>query len=364
MFAIQKQWERLLTEGAFILPLMILLISIAAGIILSQLLFSRLRKVAARIAGDSYPLVQRAFRGMPTVWGLLFGGYVAMHVITIPPGGLHLLEILFHGIAILSLTIMGARLVSGLLTQKVQKAAGTFASTSILVTTIELVVYVTGFLFLLQSFGVSITPLLTALGVGGLAVALALQDTLSNLFSGINILLSKQIKVGDFIRLSTGEEGTVADMNWRNTTIRQTSDNMTVVPNQKIATSIITNYAMPFAESSIVVPVSVSYDSDLAHVEKTTAAVAKEVLREIPGGVPDFDPFIRYNSFADSGISFNVILRIKTITDQHIIRHELIKRLHERYRQEGIEIPFPTRKLKIEPTQGIEPPRKSLHFKK
>ena len=121
---------------------------------------------------------------------------------------------------------------------------------------------------------------------------------------------------------------------------------------------------MPFAESSIVVPVNVSYDSDLAHVEKTTAAVAKEVLREIPGGVPDFDPFIRYNSFADSGISFNVILRIKTITDQHIIRHELIKRLHERYRQEGIEIPFPTRKLKIEPTQGIEPPRKSLHFKK
>lgn len=364
MFAIQKQWERLLNEGAFILPLMILLVSIAAGIILSQLLFSRLRKVAARIAGDSYPLVQRAFRGMPTVWGLLFGGYVAMHVITIPQGGLHLLEILFHGIAILSLTIMGARLVSGLLTQKVQKTAGTFASTSILVTTIELVVYITGFLFLLQAFGVSITPLLTALGVGGLAVALALQDTLSNLFSGINILLSKQIKVGDFIRLSTGEEGTVADMNWRNTTIRQTSDNMTVVPNQKIATSIITNFAMPFAESSIVVPVSVSYDSDLTHVEKTTAAVAKEVLREIPGGVPDFDPFIRYNSFADSGISFNVILRIKNITDQHIIRHELIKRLHERYRREGIEIPFPTRKLKIEPTQGIKSPRKSPRFKK
>ena len=116
---------------------------------------------------------------------------------------------------------------------------------------------------------------------------------------------------------------------------------------------------MPFAESSIVVPVSVSYDSDLTHVEKVTAAVAKEVLLEIPGGVPDFDPFIRYNNFADSGISFNVILRIQAITDQHLIRHELIKRLHERYRQEGIEIPFPTRKLKIEPTQGIKAPRQS-----
>ena len=115
---------------------------------------------------------------------------------------------------------MGARLVSNFINQKVQKAAGTFASTSILVTMIELIVYITGALFLLQSFGVSITPLLTALGVGGLAVALALQDTLANLFSGINILLSKQIKMGDFVKLSSGEEGLVIDMNWRNTVIK------------------------------------------------------------------------------------------------------------------------------------------------
>ena len=135
-----------------------------------------------------------------------------------------------------------------------QKSAGNFASTSILVNTIELVVYLTGFLFMLQSFGISIAPLLTALGVGGLAVALALQDTLSNLFSGINILLSKQTKVGDYIKLSSGEEGIVSDMNWRSTTIQQTSNNMVVVPNQKIATSIITNYALPDAECSLVVP--------------------------------------------------------------------------------------------------------------
>ena len=349
MFENQGKLIKVLTEGQFIVPLAILLVSVLAGIGLSQMIFSRLRKVAARIAGDSYPLVQRSFRGMPTVWGLLFGGYVAMHVITVPAGGLHILEMIFHVIAILSLTIMGARLVSGLLAQKMQKTAGTFASTSILVTTIELVVYITGFLFMLQSFGVSITPLLTALGVGGLAVALALQDTLANLFSGINILLSKQIKVGDFIRLSTGEEGTVADMNWRSTTIRQPSDNIILVPNQKIATSIITNYAMPFTECSIVIPVMVSYGSDLLRVEAITAAVAKDVLQDTAGGVADFDPFIRYGSFADSGIAFNVILRVKSVTDQHLIRHEFIKRLYSRFQQEHIEIPFPTRTIKLEP---------------
>jgi small-conductance mechanosensitive channel len=358
MFDRMKELEAILKESTFILPIIILGISVLLGIAVSQLVFSKLRKVALRVTGDSYPQVQRAFRGMPTVWGLLVGGYAAVHIITIPQSGLHLLEILFHVIGILSLTIMGARLVSGFLTLQVQKTAGTFASTSILVTTIELIVYITGFLFMLQSFGVSITPLLTALGVGGLAVALALQDTLSNLFSGINILLSKQIKMGDFIKLSTGEEGTVADMSWRSTTIKQPSDNMVVVPNQKIATAIITNYALPYAECSIVIPVSVSYDSDLEQVEKVTSAVAKEVLLDTPGAVSDFEPFIRYGNFAESSITFNVILRIKAITDQYLIRHEFIKRLHLRYRQEGIVIPYPVRTIKLQPAELLEEPTK------
>ena len=349
-----KEIESMIKYGNFIIPVVILLLSVLAGIALSQLVFAKLRKLAIRIPGDFYSLVQRAFSGMPTLWGLLVGGYAAVHIITIPPDGLHILETLFHVIAILSLTIMGARLASGFLTLKVQKTAGTFASTSILVTTVELVVYLTGLLFMLQSFGVSITPLLTALGVGGLAVALALQDTLSNLFSGINILLSKQIKVGDFIKLSTGEEGTVSDMNWRSTTIKQPSDNMVVVPNQKIATSIITNYALPFAECSIVIPVNVSYDSNLEHVESVTSAVAKAIMQQTSGAVSDFEPFIRYGAFAESGISFNVILRVKNITDQHLIRHEFIKQLHVRYQQEGIKIPFPVRTVKIEQTPLLE----------
>ncbi len=122
---------------------------------------------------------------------------------------------------------------------------------------------------------------------------------------------------------------------------------MVVVPNQKIATSIITNYALPETECSMLVAVGVSYDSDLDHVEKITVAVAKEVLRDTDGAVKDFDPFIRYNAFGESSIQFNVILRIKNVVDQHLIRHEFIKRLHMRYRDEGIKIPFPTRTIKF-----------------
>ena len=348
MFEMLDKLEIIIREANFYTRMAILFISIVIGIVLSQLTFALLRKAVSRITDRSYPLARRAFRGIPTVWGILLGGFIAVQILTIPPRALLFLERIFKIIGIISFSIMGARLVSSFLTQKLQKTASTFASTSILVTLIELVVYLTGFLFLLQSFGVSITPLLTALGVGGLAVALALQDTLANLFSGINILLSKQIKMGDFIKLSTGEEGTVIDMNWRNTAIKQLSNNMIVVPNLKIASSILINYALPYSECSVVIPVGVSYDSDLEQVERITSAVAKEVLLETEGGVSNFEPFIRYVSFAQSSITFNVILRAKHVTDQSLIQHEFIKRLHVRYRQEGIEIPFPITTVQLQ----------------
>ncbi len=340
--------------GGFKTHLAVYLIASVLGFILIRLILSNLLKTVARKTNVSYPLLQQTFRGMPALWGILIGLYVAMEILTIPPRPLLFLQRLSHSIGILSIALLVARLGSGYLKQKFQNAAGVFSSTSILATTIDLIVYIIGFLFLLQSFGISITPLLTAFGVGGLAVALALQDTLSNLFSGINILLSKQIQMGDYIKLSTGEEGTVSDMNWRNTTIKKKSDNMIVVPNQKIATSIITNYAQPYAECSVVIPVSVSYDSDLKHVQRVTSAVAKEVLLDTAGAVTEFDPFIRYNSFAESSINFNVILRVKTVSDQHLIRHEFIMRLHDRYRLEGIVIPFPIRTIKIEQTMPPE----------
>ena len=352
MFEKAQQYYAYFRDHELTFPLLILLFSMLIGISLSQLVFFRLRRVAARISGAYYPLLQRVMKGMPVFLGVTAGGYVAVQFISLPPGVLHLLDVSFQVLLIFSLTIMGSRLASGFITMQLQKSAGNFASPSILVNTIELIVYLTGLLFMLQSFGISIAPLLTALGVGGLAVALALQDTLSNLFSGINILLSKQTKVGDYIRLSTGEEGIVADMNWRSTTIQQTSNNMVVVPNQKIATAIITNYALPDAECSLVVPVSVSYDSNLDHVEKVTLAVARDVLQATEGAVKDFEPLIRYTAFAESSIQFNVVLRIKSVLDQHLIRHELIKQLHLRYRQEGIQLPVPARTIKIQNEGG------------
>jgi small-conductance mechanosensitive channel len=214
--------------------------------------------------------------------------------------------------------------------------AGTSGSATIFVSITQVIVWTIGGLVLLDSLGVAITPLLTALGVGGLAVALALQDTLSNLFAGVHILASRKVQPGDFIQLDNGMQGYVVDTNWRSTIIRQLPNNILVVPNATVASAIVTNYHLPEHEISVTVTASVSYESDLEHVERVTLEVGQEVMQEVKGAVPEYEPTVRFNTFGGSGISFNVGLRAADISAQPLIIHEFIKRLHSRYQREGI----------------------------
>jgi len=133
------------------------------------------------------------------------------------------------------------------------------------------------------------------------------------------------------------------DITWRNTVIRQLPNNLIIIPNRKLSEAIVTNFNMPEKELAVLIQVGVSYDSDLEKVEKVTIEVAKEVMKEVQGGVPKFEPFIRYHTFDDFSINFTVILRAKEFVDQYLIKHEFVKRLKKRYDEEGIVIPFPIR---------------------
>ncbi|MCK7482933.1 MAG: mechanosensitive ion channel [Candidatus Moduliflexus flocculans] len=196
--------------------------------------------------------------------------------------------------------------------------------------------------------GISITPLLTALGVGGLAVALALQDTLSNLFAGLNILMTRKIRPGDYVRLETGEEGEVCDITWRNTTIRAPEDNMVVVPNAKLASAIYTNTHLPDERDG---PLPARHGRLRQRPGPGRAGDARGRPRG-PGragaGHPGFEPAIRFNAYTDIGVRFSVILRIKEFREQYTIRHEFYRRLHERYREEGIKLAVAVRAVGIE----------------
>ena len=200
-------------------------------------------------------------------------------------------------------------------------------------------------LVILDRLNITITPFLASMGIGGLVIALALQDTLANFFAGLHIFGARPISVGNYIKLESGEEGYVSHIGWRNTRIRMLPNNTVIIPNSKVVNSQIINYYRPQREMAALVQVGVSYDSDLDHVERVTVEVAREVLQETSGGVKEFEPFIRYHTFDDFSINFTVILRVKEYVDKYLVTHEFVKRLHKRYKQEGIEIPFPIRTL-------------------
>jgi small-conductance mechanosensitive channel len=162
---------------------------------------------------------------------------------------------------------------------------------------------------------------------------------------GIFVILDSL--VGHFVRLESGEEGFVTKVGWRSTWIRVLPNNMVIVPNSKLVSGQILNYYLPEPEMSTLVQVGVHYNSDLEHVERVTIEVARDVMAHIENGVPEFDPFIRYNAFGESSINFSVILRTREVVGRYLIQHEFIKRLHKRYREEGIVIPFPIRTLDV-----------------
>jgi small-conductance mechanosensitive channel len=203
------------------------------------------------------------------------------------------------------------------------------------------------FLIILDSLKITITPFIASLGIGGVVIGLAMQDTLSNFFSWAYIVSNKPVRIGDYIQVEAGKEGYVERIGWRNVRIRMLSNNTLIVPNNKLVSSLVTNFHLPESELAVLVNVGVAYTSDLEKVEKVTIEVAKEVLQRTEGAVNEFQPFIRYNAFAESSINFTVVLRAKEYAAQYLIVHEFIKRLHQRYRLEGIEIPFATRTVYI-----------------
>jgi small-conductance mechanosensitive channel len=269
------------------------------------------------------------------------------------------IERLLLAAIVLTVSVTIAQFAANMVRSIALARSGVARSASIFVLLTRGTIIGTGVMVLLQSIGISVAPLLTALGVGGLAVALALQDTLRNLFAGLQILASKKVQPGDFVRLDTGEEGYVEDINWRNTTVRQLSGNIVIVPNAHLADTVMTNYHQPVEETSVTVKVGVSYDSDLDEVERITLEVAREVQRTVEGAVPDFEPLIRYNGFGELRIEFSVILRASEATAQYLMVHEFIKRLHRRYRAENIEIPYKPYDT-IVPAEPARPERAEL----
>ncbi|OKI85419.1 mechanosensitive ion channel protein [Streptomyces sp. CB02414] len=324
---------------------------LAAGLVAAFLLRVLLRWLAGhagrtRWSGDD--VIVAALRTVAP-WAAVAGGVAgAAAALPLTRTVQHNVNQVLTVLLIFVTTVSAARVIAGLVRTLTTSRSGVAGSATIFVNITRILVLAIGFLVMLQTLGVSIAPLLTALGVGGLAVALALQDTLANLFAGIHILASKTVQPGDYIQLDSGEDGYVEDINWRQTTVRELSNNLVVIPNSQLAKSNMTNFMRPEQKLTILVQAGVAYDSDLDHVERVTTEVVAEVMTEIAGAVPDHEPAVRFHTFGDSRIGFTIILGVGEFSDQYRIKHEFIKRLHKRYRAEGIRIPAPARTVALQ----------------
>jgi len=332
----------------FTIPAIVFVVTVFLGYGIRKIVFRRLEQWSKTTKAQVDDIIIAAVRGPFVIWFLMLGIYFALELTRLPENIVQLIDKLLLVLGVFSVTLVLANISSRLIKAYSAKVESALPVTSLTQNISRIIIFAIGILVILNSLGISITPILATLGVGGLAVALALQDTLSNLFSGFHITIARQIRIGDYVKLDSGEEGYVTDINWRTTKIRMLPNNVVLVPNEKLTKAIITNYYLPDKEMAVLVNLGVHYNSDLKQVEKVTCEVAKEVMREVPGGVPEFEPFIRYGSFGDFSINLTVILRAKEFVDQYLIKHEFIKRLHERYREEGIVIPYPIRAINYE----------------
>lgn len=317
---------------------------------------SRLARLASKTSTHVDDVVLASLRRPVVLWGALLGLQAGLAFSSYDPRSVDWLHRATVVLVVVSIAWTAGDIAAALV-RVPPGAEGALPSARILSSALRASIVVLGILVALQTIGISVAPVLTALGVGGLAVGLALQDTLANLFAGFHILVSRQVRPGDFIQLSSGQQGFVQDISWRNTTVRQLSNNIVIVPNAELAKSVTLNYSLPDSEQAVLVEVGVSYDDDLPTVERITSEVAATVQREVPGAVREFAPFIRFHSFGDSSINFTVIMRGVAFTDNYLMKHEFVKRLASRYRAEGITIPFPQRFLHLaEPPEQVRRP--------
>jgi small-conductance mechanosensitive channel len=327
-------------------PLCVLALTLVAGYAVKRLMVRLLRPWAARSTGPTAQIVVNALKGPFMIWVLILGTHLAMQSSDLPKGATLWIGRGLLALWILSLTIIGSRLAGGLIRFHGSGIPGALPVTTLTQTLAQLAVVILGLLVLLNLWGISITPILTALGVGGLAVALALQDTLSNLFAGFYIAVAGQVRLGDYIRLNTGEEGYVTDIGWRSTTIRALASNMIIIPNSKLGQAIVTNFYLPDKRVGVSIQIGVSYDCDPDRVERVLLDEAQTAAREIPGMLAEPAPGVSFDpGFGDWALGFTLGYSVQEFNDQFRVRAELRKRILRRLRQEKIDMPFPTRTI-------------------
>ena len=338
----------------------IVAVAVIFAFLFSKFMFQRLLRLFIIIGPDFDIRTMNEVKVPAAAMIVLIGLYASLVIHPLPEGVLSAVNKGTAVAAILIAAYMAQRVVAAAL-MWVQDYLGSNATTEPpdwilpVARRVAMVVIVAMALMLsLDILGVNISPLIAGLGIGGLAVALALQPTLSNLFAGTYVMTEDVVDPGDYIEMENGITGYVVDVNWRSTRLRTWGNNLVVIPNSRFAETIITNYSKPEENINVYLTCGVAYESDLQRVEAVSIEVMQKVEREHPGVVQDYGVYFGYDTFGESNVDFWLFMQAKNRLDSFEVRSELIKQLHARLTDEGITINYPVRTLHF--PDGQAPP--------
>jgi small-conductance mechanosensitive channel len=335
---------------AILFPLAVFVAIIVGGLVFRRILFRVLRQWAAHSDSHLDVLLIDTLRGPIVIWSVLLAIHVATRISAIPVSYLRYIHPTIEVLWVWWITVAVSRFAGNAVRFYGARVTGVQSVTSLSQKLVQMIVVAIGLVWLLKVvFDMSLTPLLTAFGVGGLAVALALQDTLSNLFAGFYVSISGLARIGDYIKLNSGEEGFVTDIAWRCTTMRTLTNNLVVIPNNKLGQAIFTNYYLPEPRMAMSITFSVGYDSDIERVESILLEETLSAAKAIDGLLSDPSPTIRFNPGpGDWALVFQVIFHVAKFADQHKVQSDLRKLLFKRLQREKVSMPFPTKTVLLE----------------
>jgi small-conductance mechanosensitive channel len=334
--------EPLFEQLPWLAPLARAVATVAGAYLLGRLFNRFISNYLARLAsGSPGPwddiLVAELRRYVP-LWSVLLGLRISLNYWPIPERWLSLAATAISVVGFATVTFGLAAVATRFVGAYGPRAVPGIPISGLIRNIVRLIVIAGGLLVVLNELGIEIRPMLAALGVGGLAVALALQEPLANLFAGLFVSLAGQVRIGDHVKLDSGIEGKIVDFNWRSTWLEVAGGSVAVVPNSKLSQAIVTNFNLPNPELAIPIEFTIRYEEDASRAERTALDVAAHIMRDSPGSAKHFEPTVRFHTFADVGLRGTVTLRAATWSDQGLIRHRFIVAMHDRFRRDGIDL--------------------------
>jgi small-conductance mechanosensitive channel len=319
----------------FVWPAAIFMAVFVVGSLFRRVVFNRLERWAATTRTQIDNILLDSLHGPFLLWILILAIHLAVEYSSLPRSVTRGSAKLLLALWIISLTLALSRLSGRLVRVYSTRLEGALPVGTLTQVLASLVVGILGFLTLLQMvFEVDIKAILAALGIGGLAVALALQDTLSNLFAGFYVSVARQVRIGDFVKVDTGQSGYVQDIGWRSTTLKELGGNLIFIPNNKLSQSIVTERSVGV---SITVPVM--YSADPSQVERLLAEVGSAAVGQVPGLLKEPAPSAKFiPGFGKTSMDFTLDCRVAEFADQYLVQHELRKRIYRRFREEGVPL--------------------------